>query len=319
MAFSGNQCTGNRMTQTRLAEIVSITAYDGQKISLTGEFYLRGFANFGIAQTQYITQKGYKQIGETVRDFTLGSRTIPLSIFTIGNPSRLDYWTERSRLINLFRANRGLNRLNQLTLTIRLEDDTHYSIDGFYAGGLEFQDNNDSRNDFAIETVVNFYCPNPIWRKTTQLSISPSGGVAEELVFPITFPIQFASAGTFFNTGDLAYAGNWRSYPTITIDGPYTTLTLTIEPFGTSIFLNEAIGTSEQRILTLSETGFTIVDQNGDDAFSDLNSGNLVDFYIRPSDQIESGETQRITANLLNGSEGVSGATFAYYENYIGL
>lgn len=302
-----------------LSEIVSIETVDGQKLKFTGEFYLRGFANFGMAPVEYITQKGYKQIGESVRDFTLSAKSIPLSIFTSENLSRTEYWQERARIIDIFRPNRGLNNLNRLKITIRRKDNSRRYIYCFYENGLEFQDIDDDRNAFRIQTSVNLYCPTPIWYDANETSLSPSASVASELVFPITFPIQFASSGAVFATGDLAYTGTWRSYPTITIDGPYTTATLTLEPFGASILLANAIGVGEQRIISLSETGFSIVDENGLDAFGDVQSANLVDFYIRPDDQVPVGETQLIDVNLLNGSEGTSAVTIAYNTAYIGI
>ena len=121
--------------QPQLKEIQSIETIDGRKLFFTGEYFLRAFANFGIAPVTYITQRGYRQIGTTVRDFTLNPRTIPLSIFTTENTSRTDYWRERARIMDIFRPNRGINRLNKMKLTIRREDDTKRFIYCFYDSG----------------------------------------------------------------------------------------------------------------------------------------------------------------------------------------
>lgn len=302
-----------------LKEVQSIETVDGKKLFFTGEYYLRAFANFGMAPVRYITQAGYRQIGETVRDFTLETRSIPISIYTTQNMERSEYWRERARILDIFRPNRGAARLNQLKLTLRREDDSKRFIYCFYESGLEFQDDNEQENAFRIQTTVNLFCPNPIFYDSGAISISPSADVASELVFPITFPIIFGSSGAVYNTGNLNYEGTWRAYPVITIDGPYTTATLTLQPFNIGILLANSIGIGEQRIISLSESNFSIVDENGLDKFSDVQTANLVDFNIRPSDQLSAGETQSIEVNLLNGVDGTSAVTIDYNTAYIGI
>jgi hypothetical protein len=206
-----------------------------------------------------------------------------------------------------------------LKLTLRREDDSKRFINCFYESGLEFQDDNESENAFRIQTTVNVFCPTPIFYDSAETVISPSAEVASELVFPITFPISFGSSGTVFKSCNLNYEGTWRSYPVITIDGPYTTATLTLQPFNIGILLANAIGIGEQRIISLSESNFSIVDENGLDKFSDVQSANLVDFNIRPSDQLATGETQSIDVNLLNGVDGTSAVTIDYNTAYIGI
>ena len=303
----------------KLMEVQSIETVDGQKLVFSGEFFLAGFANYGIAPVNYITQKGYKQVGQTVRGVNYEPRTVSLNLFTTQNKTRTEYWLERQRIFNIVRPNRGLNRLNELTLTIRREDGTKRYIKGFYAGGLELTDVDDNENAFRISTTLNIFCPNPIWYDSSTTVLSPATSQGDQLVFPATFPIRFGTSGAVYSTGDLNYEGSFRAYPTITIDGPYTTATITLNPTGEQLILLNAILTGEQRIITLGETGFTIVDGNGDDAFNDLQVANLVDFYIKPSDQFSAGETQSISTNLLNGVNGVSGVTYEYNTAYIGI
>lgn len=303
----------------QLKEVQSIEAVDGAKLFLSGAFYNPGFAGYGLPQVNYVRQKGYRQVGETVRDVEYGSRTISLNLFTKSNPSRADYWDERQRIFNIVRPNRGISRLNELTITVRREDGTKRFIKAFYAGGLELTDEDTDENAFRIQTTINFYCPSPIWFDSNTITITPSASVASSLVFPITFPITFSVSGSVFSTGIINYEGSFRSYPKITISGPYTTARITLAPGGEEIILINPINAGEQRIITLSETGFSIIDHAGDDQFNDLQIANLVNFFIKPSDQIATGETQSISTNLLNGVDGVSSVIYEYDIAYIGI
>lgn len=303
----------------KLMEVQSITAVDGAKITFSGEFFLAGFAGYGLPPINYVTQRGYKQTGETVRAVDYQARTIAISLFTTQNKTRTEYWAERQRIFNLVRPNRGTNRLNELTLTIRREDGSKRYIKGFYENGLELTDEDTQENAFRIQTTLNIFCPNPIWYDSDTVAITPSPSQSNQLVFPITFPIQFGATGAIFSTGTINYNGSFRTYPTITISGPYTTATITLNPTGEELILQNAISVGEQRILTLSETGFTVVNEAGVDKFNDLFLANLVDFNIKPSDQLAAGAVQSIDTNLLNGVDGTSSVTYEYNPAYIGV
>lgn len=303
----------------RQLEIQKVTTVDGKTLVFSGEFFLPAFANYGHAPVSYVQQRGYRQIGQTVRDFTLDSRTLNLQIFTVTNLSRDDYWRERARIIDVFRPNRGVNRLNKLTLTLALQNGERYKIEAFYAGGLEFQDDNESENSFSFSVGVRLFCPNPIWYAAQGTSIAGIDTGAAGLQFPITFPITFGSAGETLGTGTLNYNGTWRAYPTITLDGPYSTAIITLLPSNTQITLVNPIVTGEQRIITLSESGFTITDGAGADKFLDISSGNFVDFYLRPTDQLAAGATQQINTQFLDAVDGVTAVTYQFNEAYIGV
>lgn len=305
--------------QPKLLEVQSVATNDGKVLNFTGTPHLQGFANYGIAPVEYITQEGYKQVGETVRDFRIDSRQVPISLYINSQCTRPEYWELRTKLINIFRPNRGLNRLNELTLSIRFENGEKRQINCFYVSGLEFQDNNQSENAFNISETINLFCANPIWYDDSLTTIIPTATSSSQLVFPITFPIVFGSSGASFNTGELNYAGNFRTFPKITITGPYESANLTLQPNGEQITLSNAIGIGEQRIIELSETGVSIIDENGNSQWGDVSQGDFVQFYIRPIDQYVEGSEQSIDVNLLNGVIGTSTVVFEYRTAYIGI
>jgi len=139
------------------------------------------------------------------------------------------------------------------------------------------------------------------------------------LIFPITFPITFGTSDEFFTTGNITYAGTWRTYPIITITGPYTRANIQQVTMGINIALSVAITAGETRIIDLTPGAQSITDGNGDNKFSDLGAGSdLVDFAIYPDPEVAGG-IQSITAQLVGGVAGVSGASISYYERYFGL
>ena len=119
-------------------------------------------------------------------------------------------------------------------------------------------------------------------------------------------------------TTSITYTGTWKSYPTLTLTGPYTNAVISNLTTGVSIFLSVAIAAGESRILDLTPGSQSLVDGNGDDAFGDLGpTSNLVDFNLRPDPEV-SGGIQTIQA-ILYGASGAAGFTISYYDRFIGI
>lgn len=304
-----------------IGEVYSITTIDNKSLIFSGEFFLQAIGGMGMPPIDYQTRQGYRQQGSSVVAYTLKERPLQLAITTTSNIDRSEFWRERSRLLDYMRPNRGTDGLgNELTLTVRRADDTRRSIKCRYNAGLEFGEADIQVNDFMISEVVRLQAFNPIWYDSAVVENAPAASVDTDLVFPITFPIVFGSDGAIFITGDLAYEGTWRSYPTITIQGPYSTCRLENTATGAVITLLVSIGVTEQRIITLSEEGFSLVDGVGTSKFNELGEGsNLVGFDIRPDSELEDGTTQQLKATLVNGVEGQSAVTFEYFTRYIGI
>lgn len=298
-----------------LGEMQSIRTVQGVSLPFTGEVYLLSSTGYGMPRVSYQTRKGYKQMGETIVDFQLGRRILNVTLKTLPNTDRDSYWADRAKLLETFNPSTGMSTTvigNELTLTVSRKDASKRAIKCWYQSGLEFEDDIDiSDNSFSIDPTITLIAPNPIWYNPSLISQSVAGGVSENLIFPITFPILFGETGANF-TYSYTYGGTWRSYPKITITGPYTTARIDIN--GIFIKLGVAISSSQQRIIDLNEEGFSITDGNGNSKFSELVSGsNLVDAYIPPLD------SGNVIISLLNGIPGTSIVTIEYYERYIGI
>lgn len=305
------------MSIRRLGEIQTLTTADGLIMAFTGDVYLQGFSGYGAPPVQWINRRGYRQTGQTAVGYSVDSRMISLTLTTEKQPSRELFWEQREKLLDIFRPNRGTGVGNELTLTLIRQDGSKRAINCVYGGGLELD--GDNENNFLINGNIQLLCLNPIWYDPSLVIIAPESSVDNNLIFPITFPIQFGLAGKIYLTEDLEYDGTWRSYPKITIQGAYSSATLENIGTGVNFQLGVAIGAGETRTITLSEEGFMIVDQDGVNRFNELVSGaNLVGFNIRPNSEIAVGTIQRLKATLINGSD-ESSVVFEYSTKYFGI
>lgn len=303
-----------------IGEIFALETADNKILTLSGQFGLQAFSNFGAIPPAWVTREGYKQVGSTVLGYNLGSRSITLQITGVPQESRTKFWAERLRLIDFLRPNRGANNLNEITLRLIREDGSRRRIYAYYQSGLEFG-GGETEDNFLTQGAINLICFNPIWYDDNETVNSPDADVDQELVFPIDFPISFGTSGANFNTGDLDYQGTWRSYPTIIVNGPYSTLTVVNTNTLAGITLLTAIASDELRIITLSESGWTIVDGFGTDKSTELGvDSDMIGMAILPASQLPSPDApQALTASLLNGSEDVSTVTISYRSAYYGI
>lgn len=296
-------------------DVIHIETFDGQELFFTdNEIRLIAYGNLGAAPTNFITRRGYKQNGQTEIDFLLQSRNITVELWQSGECDRQTYWDNRKALHDFLRPNRN----GPLTFTIRTPNGNLRSIVVRADPGMVFppQTNN---NNWALQEQFDFIAFDPLFYNSAEAVLSLSAATQLQLIFPITFPITFGTSDEFLSSGVINYLGTWKSYPTITLDGPYTRAVITNVTTGVVIFMSVAIGAGEQRIITLTPGAQSITDANGNNKFSDLGVGtNLIDFALLPDPEVPDGE-QEITIQLVDGVAGQSGASLSYYERFFAL
>lgn len=296
-------------------DVIHIETFDGQELFFTdNEMRLIAYGNLGAAPTNFITRRGYKQNGQTEIDFLLQSRNITVELWQSGECDRQTYWDNRKALHDFLRPNRN----GPLTFTIRTPNGNLRSIVVRADPGMVFppQTNN---NNWALQEQFDFIAFDPLFYNSAEAVLSLSAATQLQLIFPITFPITFGTSDEFLSSGVINYLGTWKSYPTITLDGPYTRAVITNVTTGVVIFMSVAIGAGEQRIITLTPGAQSITDANGNNKFSDLGVGtNLIDFALLPDPEVPDGE-QEITIQLVDGVAGQSGASLSYYERFFAL
>ena len=295
------------------SETLSFETADGLSLIIDGTvFAYETFpGDFGAPPINYITRSGYKQHGSTEIDYLLQSRTFDIDFFRAAACDRTTYWQNRAALLEIFRPNRG----GQMTFRVNRVDGSARALKVRATPGLRF--GSQRTNDFNVRETVNFTAFDPVWFDPTRNSLTVAATTSNDLVFPITFPIQFGASGTLY-IQSLTYAGTWATYPTLILTGPYTNAVISNITTGFSIYMTIAIAAGETRTIDLTPGSQSIVDQNGNDAFSDLGPiSNLVNFNILPDPEIAGG-VQTIQATLY-GASGASGFSLQYYNRYIGI
>lgn len=300
----------------QLGDVIHIETFDGEELWFTGQdVKLLAYGNLGAPPTEYMTRRGYKQDGSTELDFLLQPRTIIAELWHSPTCDRQVYWDNRAALHEFLRPNRN----GPMTFTLRTPNSDLRSIVVRADPGLVLPPTENTNNSWGIQEQIDFIAFNPLFFNSEQSGGAMTSAEQEELVFPITFPITFGTSGVYLTTGSVAYAGTWKSYPIITLTGPYTRAVITNQATGISIYMSVAILEGETRVIDLTPGSQLITDENDNNKFSDLGAGsNLVQFAILPDPEVSGGD-QEITIQLVDGVEGTSTATLTYYERFFGL
>lgn len=299
----------------QLGDLIHIATADGNELFFGDEdVKLLAYGGFGASPTQFITRRGYRQNSQTEVDYLLNSRTISVELWHSAACDRQTYWDNRAAFHNFLRPNRN----GPLTFTLRTPNGNLRSIVVRADPGLNFPPSGDN-NNWAIQETMDFIAFDPLFFNSEQSVIALTAAVQTQLVFPITFPISFGTSDVFLTTGAISYQGTWKSYPVITLTGPYTRAVIENSVTGVRIYMSVAIAAGEQRIINLTPGAQSIVDADGNNKFSDLGVGaNLIDFAILPDPEAADG-VQEITIQLVQGVDGVSGASLSYYERFFAL
>lgn len=299
----------------QLGDLIHIETADGNELFFGDpDFRLLTYGGLGAASTQFITRRGYKQNGSTEIDYLLQPRTITIELWRSPACDRQTYWDNRKALHDFLRPNRN----GPLTFTLRTPNGDLRSIIVRADPGLTFPGSNNN-NNWNLQEQMDFIAFNPLFFNAAQSVTTLSSTTQNQLVFPITFPISFGTSDMFLTTGAITYLGTWKSYPIITLTGPYTRAVITNVQGGVALFMSVAIAVGEQRIIDLTPGAQSITDANGVNKFSDLGAGsNLIDFALLPDPEVAGG-IQTITIQLVGAANGVSSASLNYYERYFAL
>lgn len=302
-------------------DLYILTTQDGLEFEFPdGVHFFIEQGNFAAPPVEFVTRRGYKQHGVTEVDYFLQPRTIEAHYHHNpadagpGETSRDAYWTLRAELIDFLRHNRG----GPLRFTVRFPDGRARALLVRADPGLVLPPAQLADNNWDIDERLQFVAFDPVWFDPDEAVYAAGSSASVDLVFPITFPIVFGPSGVFFSTGAVTYEGTWPSWPTMTLTGPYTRVSLTNTATGATIGLSVAIGAGETRTIDLRPGQQSIVDGSGNNKFGDLSPGsNLIDFNLRPDPEVPGG-LQTIEAVYTDGT-GASAFLLAFNVRYFGI
>lgn len=274
--------------------------------------YVIGTVNWGQAQYKQIyTRKPY-QNGDTYVGFQLEPRVIQIPIY-VPATSPEDMMTKRYYLTKVFSYGD-----DEVIISIDWYDASgQYSrlLRGRVVGGLDFD--TDAKHT-ALRTVVQFKANDPTWENTTSYGFTLNGVIAGT---PTSYPKVYAVTygdNVINKTTLISYDGSWDAYPTITITGPVTNLTM-VDTYGHTIKLNGTIPAGAVWTVDLGYGVYTVTDQDGVDQFAALDvSSNLVDWriYATPGNNITNNNSVTISGTAATSATSV---ILTYVSRYIGV
>lgn len=287
------------MSGLPIGELHSLMTADGKYLFVPDEeVQFLTYGGYGLPPTQFVTRRGYRQHGVTEVDYLLEPRAVSVRLYHVGACSRQQYWDNRARLLEFLRP----NRTGPLVLTLYQPDGAKRALSVRANPGLQFPPVGPDANAWNIDEQIEFIAFDPLWFDPDEEDHVLTGGYGSDLVFPATFPILFGPSGLQF-TEDLAYAGTWRTYPVVEIDGPYRQATVQNVGAGVRLGLTVPIAYGEKRIIDLTPGAQRIVDGNGANRFGELApDSNLVDWAIYPEPEVAGG-VQQVLVTLV-GTEG---------------
>jgi hypothetical protein len=304
-------------------EFTSFVAQDGfeYKFDLSDRFLLTE-EGLGMPPTEYITQRGPFQHGETLIDYRLTPRTIQLLIRQNG-VSRADYWRKRSALLDILRPNRfSFGGIPSGTLRKVFEDGSKRDIDVVIVQGPVFSARDLAKwDEWGFTESLRFVAYDPTFYDPDTVSVYiprlNSDDAFEELVFPIDFPFTLDTLAVDREIAAV-YGGSWKAFPRIVVNGPVQELSITNEATGEILKLNYDISIGEEVIFDLSFGNKTITNSAGLNLTGTLtDDSDLTSFHLAPAPEAPgglntikiAGITYGIAANLL----------FEYQTRFIGI
>jgi len=177
-----------------------------------------GDQGFGLAPMHRITTRGPLQEGDSDIDFRLDPRVmqLPLMVVNTSATPRYQHYEIREKLLSIFRPGDdgiiSVGWYNGVTQKRRL-------IETRVLGGLSFDVD---PNGYHIRTVVQLRASDPTWYDNT--------------VNQVTYTQANIGGSQVLTT-----AGNWLSFPTITINGPITNPKITNSTTGQYIELTTTV------------------------------------------------------------------------------
>ena len=294
---------------TTLEAIVGSTTY--QLHDAVGTLTWVGDDNWGMAPVRRITDRGPLQHGDSDIDFRLEPRTGMLKLLAQA-ASASDHWDIRTTLRRVFRPS---NTAIKLRWTLDNGDVREILV--HFAGDLTFA--SDARMGYNQTAVVQLRAADPtFYDPTLQAVIYGVGGGSGGFVVPIAVPLG-VGASTVNQTKIIAYAGEWRDYPTVLITGPITNCVITNTTTGDKLdFTGTTIAALDTYTVDCRSGVKTVVDSGGTSRIDKLSDDSDLATFSLEADPEATGGMNSIT---VTGSAATTATEIylQFYHRYLGI
>jgi len=270
---------------------------------------IRSLDGWGEAPLHRLVERGPQQHGASDIGFRLDPRvgTVVLSV-DAGDLATL--WTRRALLLSWLRPTSG-----EKTLRFTLDDGTVRCFEGHSAGQMTLP--LEARRALAWDVGVQFVCADPTCYdpEAQTLTFRLGGSAGTGFTVPTYVPTGMG-ASVIAGAQAVAYAGTWRTHPTIRITGPITDCVITNESTGETIdFTGVTIEAGETRDIDLRYGHKTVLDAEGANCIAEITpQSDLATFHIADDQEVEDGiNTIRVTGTDADAATRIDMTWFIRY------
>lgn len=283
-----------------------------------GRFVI-GFSGAGMPPFDYVTQRSPFQHGDTVKDFFARPRVVQMLIRE-NFCDRDGWWDGRTTLLDDLRPNRQLTSTGVVTGTLRFvrTDGTIRDLNVFIDEGPRFEPADAGTwDEWSFQEVLRFIAHDPIFFDPTQATLTFAIVLDDDLVFPITYPIEFGS-GEVDITSNITYLGSWEEFPIIVITGPLEDVRIDNITTGEFIALDADIASGRTVTIDLRPGFKTVTNDLGANLIGTVSSdSDLATFHIAADPEATDG----INVMRLQGKHPTAATSVVinYFTRYVGI
>jgi hypothetical protein len=265
---------------------------------------------FGMPPVSRLKQRSPMQHGSSDVGFHLEERKVNLVILPWAT-TEAGYYDAREQLLEIFKPGDDAITLKYSYPTGRVRQ-----LETFLEGGMMF--GSSERQGLAHRAVIALCAPDPVWYDPVEQTLTWTITGTNQLVFPITFPIEFI-ASVISSGQNVAYPGSWLSYPTIVITGPCQNPKIENLTTGEKLELLYNVAAGQIVTITLAVGQKSITDNYGDNLIGALTGdSDLATFHVAPDPEVAGGNNT-IKATLGGATPGTTSVQFKWFSRYVGL
>ncbi len=276
----------------------------------------------GLPTPEYDTTRGPYQHGFNVLGMRVPQRDMDL-VLRWNACSRDEYWTMRHEFINMLRPNRtDINNPEPGILRRILSNGELFDLDCYLVKGPQW---NYPRNwdHWSFQETLKFTAFNPILYNPTDYTSSLvdfSTTRGPDITFPVLFDFIFGeSTPVVTKSLSLTYGGNWESFPTIFLTGPWSGIIIQHQTTKEMIELSGYNSPpNEVTSINLTYGQKTILTGSGLSLLGYVtSSSDLSQFSIRPEPEVAGG-INTFDVSVFGGDSN-SSIVLLYKNRYIGI
>lgn len=298
-------------------EFYELESADGEKFQLQ-EGHLKfvgSLAGFGMPPINHITKAGYQQDGETLVSTRYGPRSMTI-LHQAGNCSREAFYDRNLKLIDFLRHTRGgemIFRFYSLVglrfLYVALNDLGETPTASDFKGALNLS---------AQNQVIDFFCADPVWYGDLH-TYQGVRDIDQEWSYEAAYPNYYGYDANDVSLSNLVYAGTYKSYPTIVVTGPATSIVFNNQTTGYKIALVLVLPTGVTLTIRPTANGLYMESTNGVDYTQYLTDDSSPIYAAIMPDSVDvPGGVNNISLSV-GGTDLNTEVTLSYYDRYEGL